>query len=392
MAISQEYYSMDFSLNGVTAELVPEEISFVISDSIYSLYNYGKVIIQDSTGGYQEYFATTEGAKFSINYGSIEKTNACPFVIKDDHIDKMDTAGLLAGSVGINIVNKWYIDQKIKSKSYKAPIHSIINSIVSMAGFASLEIEATGNDDYWYQMMTTDAKFIKEMLLPNAYSNSSETPFYAYITNDNIFHLKSLKSMMKSNPTTTIKYNIPSKDDTDNDFTLQVRRWHQSSDKHRKFLNRNIYKISRTDGTLVESSDSIRSYPPNNAESIPIMNHGDQDTGYINLGFDRTESGASQNLDGEIINSQRDSIFLERFLLTYPLNPNLHSGETIQFNVYTADNQREILSPRHSGKYVIESCEHLWDRESRRGSTKLIIGRKYIGSVPSTYVIKPLLI
>ena len=198
----------------------------------------------------------------TVKYGTTEQLNTCKFVIKKDELSEVKIPGYLSGSVDIELVNAWYNKQEIKSKAYQNTIDGIITSLVNNKGFTSTDIETTGNNDLWYQMMTTDANFINDMLLPNVFSNKANTPFYAYITNDNVFHLKSLNSMMNTLPVATIEYKMPKeKAAVDPNYTIQVRKFHQSSDQHRHLLNRDIFQISRDDGTLSEEEDGIDKYP-----------------------------------------------------------------------------------------------------------------------------------
>jgi hypothetical protein len=65
----------------------------------------------------------------------------------------------------------------------------------------------------------------------------------------------------------------------------------------------------------------------------------------------------------------------------------MQAGKNIQLNIYTPESDGEKLSKHYSGKYLIERCEHIWDREQLRGYTSLIVGKKYV-SLPSAYLLK----
>lgn len=387
------YYEIDVYYNGREFDVPPESLSFSTADSIYSLYNYGGISIDDPTSYYQEFFVTMEGAIVTLKFGNTSGFNSCDFMIKKDQVDVFYQPGFFSGEVDVEIVNSWYNKQEAKTIGFKAPISTILTDILSNSGFTSLDIEITGNNDYWYQMGYTDAKFIRDILLPNAYSSSSKTPFFAYITNDNVFHLKSLATMLSSSPVATIEYAVPPSNSDNFNYTLNVRRWHQNSDDHREFLSRKIYKVSQDDGSLLETTDDIGSYPPKNNLTVPIMNWNKKTSSIVNLDFEHQETGPSENLLGQQVNSTKKSMFLDRFFVFMPLNPAFKSGATVQFNAYTLDQSNQpILSKRFSGIYVIENCEQIWNKEDRKGYSKLIIGRKYIGVIPSSYLMKPQLI
>jgi len=387
-----DYYTINFSFNGTKFELAPQDFSFSLADSIYSLYNYGTFTLNDHDGILQEYFSTTEGGKLTIGYGASETINTCSFIIKKDELSEMSTPGFLTGSVDIELVHDWYGQQKIKSKAYEDSISAIVHRLAVAGGFVITDIENTGNRDLWYQPMITDAKFIQEMV-PAAYSPKSNSPFYVYITNDGVFHLKSLQSMMNTKPIATIEYRTQDQKTKNVNQTIYIKRFHQSSDEHRSQLKRNIYQISRTDGSLTTlSGDGIDSYPPKNNKTVPIMNFHDEATGYVDLGFKEASTGRDESMKGGGINSMKKSSFIDRFLVLQQFNPLLKSGELVQLNIYSPEGDGDKISKHYGGKYVVENCEHIWNNEELRGYTKMIIGRKYTGIIPSSYLIKPALI
>lgn len=389
--VHDDYYTINLSFNDRKVEVAPQEFSFSMADSIYSLYNFATFELNDITGLLQEYFSTTEGAGITLGYGTKEYVNTCKYVIKKDDLPEIKTPGFLSGDVNAELVNHWYGKQEVKSKAYENSIATIVSQLTGGGGFTSLDIEDTGNFDFWYQPMITDAKFIQEALLPSAYSPKSNTPFYAYITSDDIFHLKSFNSMITTNPTETIEYRTQNPKTKNPNQTIHIRKMHQSSDEHRNLLKRNLFKISRVDGSLIEDTDGIGSYPPQGAKTIPIMNFGDMPTGYMNLGFDDTEAGKSENKEGAKINSTKKSAIIDRFLILQPLNPKLKSGNLVQLNIYSSENDGDALSTHYSGKYVIENSEHIWNSKELRGYTKILVGRKYTKILPGNYLLKPVL-
>ncbi len=64
-------------------------------------------------------------------------------------------------------------------------------------------------------------------------------------------------------------------------------------------------------------------------------------------------------------------------------NPSLDAGKTITLEVESnvANNQ----SARHSGKFLIEYCRHVYDKESKTPYTQLFVGRRDIQNIPQTY-------
>lgn len=392
MAEVLDYYTITTYANDQEFELDPTGMSFSMADSIYSLYNYLTFSLNDHTGLLQEYFGTTEGLKLRLEYGTPEQSNICTYAIRKNELSDISIIGTLAGTVDIEMVNYWRNTQSIRSKAYQNTITAIISELIRNQGFSDTDLEDTGNNDYWYQMMTTDGKFINDVLLPNAFKSGDNSPFYAYITSDNVFHLKNLASMLNTSVVDEINYRPVGHSSSKEEYqTLQIRRWNSPSEEHYNDISRRVFTISRTDGSITENDDGITSYPPKVNRSMAIMNVPSDATGYYDVGFENTETGPRENNKGLKINSMRKSTLTEHFLVMMPFNPKMLAGKLVQLNIYSADDPDKLLH-NFSSKYVIENSEHVWDGPNHKGFTKLILGRKYTNVIPSSYLLKPKLL
>ena len=160
-----DYYEINVVINNRTLDSLPTQYSFSMHDSIYQIFNWGMFVIKDSSSVFQEGFASIEGLDFRLEYGTDEVINSCDYVVQSDNLSRSETKGLLNGEVTVNLVNKWYDSQEIKSKAYRNRISTIVQNLAGNY-FKNLDITTTGARDTWYQPLMTDARFINDMLLP----------------------------------------------------------------------------------------------------------------------------------------------------------------------------------------------------------------------------------
>lgn len=388
-----DYYTINLSVDDKIIDFDPDTYSFSLHDSIYNLYSSCIFEIEDVAGFLQEGLALAPGAKYKLEYGNKDIINSSEFVIDNDNLEDVKEPGYLDGRVSLRLKHAWWYDQVIRSKGYQDRISQIVRDIANTYNFTELNINDTGNEDTWIQPLITDAKFITEMLLPNAFSrNANNTPFYCFIDVGNVFNFRNMDSMLNEEQVAEINYTIDKTNLVGNDnipapnkTTTSIRRWSKNSSNWWPLTSRRIFKIDRTDGTLSEEEDAITEYPAQNNLYMPILRP--QENGfhsYKNVQFSEYSTGRKENVQGWQLNSVKDGMFVDEFLLIIPLNPALKSGKIIQFNVFTVESRGQKLSKRFSGRYLIEDCEHIWNGEERRGFSKIVIGRKYV-ALPSSY-------
>lgn len=391
-----DYYIINLSVDDKNVELDPDSYSFSITDSIYSLYNSCVFSFEDSTGFLQEGLGVARGNKYKLEYGVDDEINSCEYVIDTEALDEINLPGYLTGKVTLKLKNAWWYEQEIKNHGYTGRISNIIRDLASGYNFKEIDIDDTGNEDQWLQTLMTDAKFITDMLLPNAFSrNANSSPFFAFITSDNVFHLRNWDSMMSEGRIAKLEYKTnPGSNSQESSIaqfnkTVSIKRWSSESKENWNLYKRNIYKIDREDGELVKEEDAITDYPDSNNLKIPVIkDDNDPYTGYLNLQFTETSTGRKENLVGQTYTSMKSGMFFDRFLGIFPFNPVLHSGRTVQLDVFTLESNGTKLSKRFAGYYLIENCEHVWNGTTRTGFTKVLLGRKYL-SLPSSYLLGP---
>jgi len=393
-----DLYTINLSVNDTKIELEPQTYSFSTVENINELYSTASISFNDDTGFIQEYLGTVLGSVIELEFGDKDNLNKSKYRINFDSLDKAEAQGFLTGAVDLFLIHDYFFQQKIISKAYKNRISKIIRNLTD-SYFSQVDIDDTGNEDIWYQPLMSDAKFITDILLPHAYSyNANMTPFYSFITSDNKYHFRNMKSMSDEGKTATIEYRVitGSSDNNSNkgaeNKTTSIKRWRNQYKNIWKIQNRNLYSIDEDDGSLIEDEDFITDYPSQNNLKLPVMSENSNKTSWYDNYRSESETGKKENQLGLQVSSQKDGMFVDEFLLIQPFNPKLHAGKSIQLNIYImSDNNTSKISNNFSGKYIIIECEHIWDGEASSAYTKLIIGRKYI-SVANAYLMKGQLI
>lgn len=398
MGTFYDYYVINIFYNNTRIDdLSPEEFSFAISDSIYSLYPTGYFTINDVSSYFQEGLVTAPGAEVRIEYGDKDNVNKCNFVVMQDTLHNAQHHTILKGDLEIPLIHGWYNEQKVLCQGYKEKISNIVSDLVSKYNFEDTDIDDTENNDYWLQTYQTDAGFIQNTLLPNCFSvDANKTPFFTYITTDNVFHLRSYYSLSIKEVLGKIKYKSPFLKEEDNKIVLKniatsAKRWRESLTTLHPNKNRNIFKIKSTDGSIESSVEAMNQHPSKGGSAIPIMNDHGEPTSYLNLQFTEETTGRKQNLTGQANYLYRNSIFIDYFQVIIPFNPVMHSGGLVDLMIFLPDNEGSKLAKNMAGQYMIVNCEHSWNKDNLEGYTNLILGRQYV-QLPSAYTLKPKLI
>lgn len=393
MATSFDYYEIGIRLHRSDMLSDPKRVSFSMSDSIYSLYNTCRMKIDDPSGLFLERLAYAKGTFISIKYGIQSRiVNTSNYVISNSYMESStDSPGILSGPVTIELKNRWYYYQEIRSRGFRQKISDTIAEIVVPLDYIEgTDIQSTEGTDIFYQPLINDAEFIDKILTPNAYSPSANrTPFYAFITNDGVFRFKSAHKMYNDGIADELTYSPqPSFQRSNPEIILDVKYIKEKRDVERKLRNRYIYHIDADNGKLIQTEDRITDYLDREGRLLPFIADMDLKTGYVDLGKEEVTINKRNTELAQLYNTQRESMFLERLLLITPLNPRLKSGQKIQVNIGAEEKEdRGENSKTFSGQYVIENCEHIWNGDESRGYTKSLVGRKYI-KTGATYPVR----
>lgn len=383
-------YSFAYNIQGIKTQLsLSSGISFSVIDSIYSLYNRMTVSIEDSMGLFQEAFLTSPGVVHEIDFGFGNDHVGGKFFIDQTQSLERITPGVMAGRVDANLINSWAYGQSNKFTAYKDRISSIVDRIVSPS-FPVVKND-TGNLGTWLQPGMTDARFINEILLPNAFSkNSDGSPFYAWIGNDGNFNFRSFSAMMSTNSKKTLYYrpfNATGKLDATAKAQAQTTIMDIkpfSKPAPVKDQKTNFFYIDPKTGQAQKITDSLLNHPSQTFDGPITPRVLSKQPGMIPMGV--FSSGQQENLKGLQAFYYRDSLMLEKLLVLLPPNLSLCSGSKVTLEAILGHEDVVKHSTRHSGDYLVEMSEHLWSDREKMGFSKLLLSRK-VQKVPSDTVI-----
>jgi hypothetical protein len=385
-------YNLDFLIEGIDLKLEPTSFSFSMYDSIHNIFPELDIRIDDVSGLFQEYLMSTEGFLYSINYGIDNKFISNKFVVIHDDLTELINKTYFSGKLNIKCLHEYYNYQEIKSASYKNTISSIINQLSGSYNFTSKSISNTGCNTFFTQPLLTDADFMDNILLPNAYSqNSNKSPFFLFIDNNNAFNLKTYDDMVSKSSVATLNYINEKTEQPQQDTILDIKRIKSGSTIHKHLRYRDILKQSQTDGSIISVSDYNYQYPSNMVGKYMPIVQNNKKTGYEFYfnDYGNDELGLKECYLGRQINSMKDTFFIERLIITTPLNPVLTSGNMVSIKIpspLSADNTTNSIS--WGGQWLIESCEHIWNGVEKKGYTKITVAKKFIDINQGTYNFK----
>lgn len=372
--------TISLKVNGNDSGLSPMSFSVIEFDSIYQFYPKVKFIVSDYEGIANEYLAFVDGTELEITFGESDDTvKKCKFVVAKDAVPQQKTSSNgIGGDFEIELIHDYFMKQYKKSNAYQSNISDIISDIVSKYQFDSVDIEDTLNSGYWYQPFVNDSEFIINYLLPFAFSNSAQnTPFYAFIDSNNVFHFKSFNSMFNSTPLKEITYGTYGIDIVANGNIFYSVNFSQLElSKIKPYFNCRYYNYDE-DGNISLENDSLLKYIKSQGK-YPIIGSSTNPTEIISLyDNDIKQDDTKNNNKGFAINLHKDVVLPDKITINTHLDKTLVCGNTIRVNMpNVTSNSSDTLSLRNTGIYLIESSYHIWDSKNAR--TMLVCSKQNV--------------
>ena len=372
--------TISLKVNGNDSGLSPMSFSVIEFDSIYQFYPKVKLVVSDYEGMANEYLAFVDGTEVEITFGASNDTvKKCKFVVAKNAVPQQKTSSNgIGGDFEIELIHDYFMKQSKKSNAYQSNISNIVSKIVSQYKFDDVDIESTLNSGNWYQPFVNDSEFIVDYLLPFAFSNSSQnTPYFAFIDSNNVFHFKSFYSMFNSTPLKEITYGTNGVDIVANGNIFYSVNFSQLElSKIKPYFNCKYYNYDK-DGNIFTSNDSLLKYT-NSQGKYPIIGSSDNPTDIISLydedvKFDDTKN----NNKGYSINLHKDIVLPDKISINTHLDKNLVCGKTFNINMpNVTSNASNDKSLRNTSKYLIESSYHIWDSKNAR--TMLVCSKQNV--------------
>lgn len=370
--------NISIKLNGVESQLSPMSFALTEFDSIYQFYPKAKLIVSDYEGILNEYLAFVNGTSVEINFGENEDlSKKCNFVVAKNSIPQQKTSSNgIGGDFEIELIHEFYSKQNKVSNVYESNISSIISELAKKYKFDGFDIESTLNFGIWYQPFITDSDFIVNYLLPLSYSNSSKnTPFFAFIDSNNVFHFKSFNTMYDSTPLKNLIYGTEGLDIIANNEVLSSVCFSQLElSKIKPFYSCNYFNYDEN-GNFNEETDNLTKYL-NTRGKYPTINQINEPMNIIPLyDNDIKLDDTKNNNKGYLINIHNEVILPDKIIINTILNKELVCGNTVNISLPNVNsNATSEESLRNSGKYLIESSYHVWD--GRKARTTLICSKQ----------------
>ena len=358
--------ALNLQVEGEDSGIPPSSLNLTIFDSIHNLYPTAKLNFSDYTGIYHEYMGFVDGIKLSLSFGlSTKDWKTCPYVVFKNSEPAQFAQNGLGGNLELSLIHDYYSVQNKESAGYNSNISDIISDLIKKYQFEGTDIDSTLNSGLWYQPYVTDADFIRNILMPYAYSTDAQfSPFYAFITSDNQFFFKSYKKMIMQNPVKEYTYRtLGSADALSEDSILTAVPVQMSMSEIKPFYNRIKYYWNEVGEYVKESENAlITDYPKGVTEPIPVKADIDLVTGLIHqLDDDIMLEDTKNDRFGQEINPVSKAVSPEKMIVSVMLNRELSSGKVVKLNFPTVkENNSSEKSLRSSGNYLIESCYHKW--------------------------------
>ena len=372
--------TISLKVNGNDSGLSPMSFSVIEFDSIYQFYPKVKFIVSDYEGIANEYLAFVDGTEVEITFGeSDDSVKKCKFVVAKNAVPQQKTSSNgIGGDFEIELIHDYFMKQYKKSDAYQSNISDIVSEIASKYQFDSIDVEQTLNSGYWYQPFVNDSEFIINYLLPFAFSNSAQnTPFYAFIDSNNVFHFKSFNSMFNSTPLKEISYGTHGVDIIANGNIFYSVNFSQLElSKIKPYFNCRYYNYDE-DGNISLENDSLLKYTKSQGK-YPIIGSSTNPTEIISLyDNDIKQDDTKNNNKGFAINLHKDVVLPDKITINTHLDKTLVCGNTITVNMpNVTSNSSDTLSLRNTGIYLIESSYHIWDSKNAR--TMLVCSKQNV--------------
>lgn len=372
--------TISLKVNGNDSGLSPMSFSVIEFDSIYQFYPKVKFIVSDYEGIANEYLAFVDGTEVEITFGeSDDSVKKCKFVVAKNAVPQQKTSSNgIGGDFEIELIHDYFMKQYKKSDAYQSNISDIVSEIASKYQFDSIDVEQTLNSGYWYQPFVNDSEFIINYLLPFAFSNSAQnTPFYAFIDSNNVFHFKSFNSMFNSTPLKEITYGTHGVDIIANGNIFYSVNFSQLElSKIKPYFNCRYYNYDE-DGNISLENDSLLKYTKSQGK-YPIIGSSTNPTEIISLyDNDIKQDDTKNNNKGFAINLHKDVVLPDKITINTHLDKTLVCGNTITVNMpNVTSNSSDTLSLRNTSTYLIESSYHIWDSKNAR--TMLVCSKQNV--------------
>jgi hypothetical protein len=369
--INVKGFELGISVNGSSQSVDPQEVSFTLLDSIYSLFPKAVLSFRDHFGYGLESKAYINGTKIEITLNYEENLLKCPYIVNSYETQELSETTQLNGKIVLELIHEEYKNSLRDTSAYRGNPSEIISEIFPSSHFLedSIFIEDTKEikDKNLYNPNMTKEDFVKNILLPNAFSlEKSYSPYLCFINSSNEFYFKSIKQLMEEKEVSDLFFDSNQAHENYQEKVFSAYPFSDRLSDVRDSFTYNLSYFSEEDQEYKEYSIDNFNIVEYNQVSLSGSTELTKPSIYFGV---KSEKYREKEINNYLF-SKRTDIFPERLIITIAFYPECCSGKTVYFNAtYGNENSSESFS----NKYIIEQSQHIWDGVTKRGLTKLVL-------------------
>lgn len=367
-----EMYTLQLNINGASTYLGPQDMNISLSDSIYSIYPKAVVDLKDSSGIMINSRFSTLGVEFTFTIGYQNKRITLPFIVDAYQVPEQKYMQFLNGTLEIEFIHSFLTEFVSEYKAYENTPSDIVDEIIKNRNFNRSFIERTSKlqEQPYYNPGYTFKNFVEKILIPNSTSTEYGTePYFCFIDAENNFHYETYLKMLTRRSYKTLIYRSGKNDMSEIQKVLEFRPFSLRLEKIYPNLKMNLFNIDEEGDLNIELKKL--SVLDNNLSPIPIKGAINSFSTFFNNKIGSVKSLASLTAEANL--NKKGNNLLDRIAVTTFLDVTACSGKIVSLDV---DIENEDISEAFSGDYLIEGSTHIWDVNSQKGYTQMILSRQ----------------
>lgn len=364
-------YSIGLEINGEAANALPSNISFVLGDSIHSLYSRATLTINDLDGYGLESRVFTSGSKITLIFGYGEDIIKAKFIVDYMEVPKTIKSGQLSGTITVYLIHESFAKSQTKTQSLESRPSFAINDLFEYS-FEEMEVEETKELklDHLYRPRMNEKDTIEKILLPNSVSsNLSPSPYFCFIDIKGKLTYKSFLGMINSDSSYSLFQTLT--DDLEYYYSkiFEILPFTEKLESARDHI---VYELSYFDNENLEYASEDIEIANMKLGGYPIFNTTVSKKPYF---LNITGSESLDRYRAHAYNLQRNFLLPDKLILSMPLFLGFTSGKMI---TVTARYGGELsASYSYSKKYLIERANQVWNGNTNSGLSQLVVSKAY---------------
>lgn len=362
-------FGYDIILNEKSIAGSERDVFLSISENIFSLCPKAHLSFADRTGFLMDKLLNIQGLPLELKLQSFEDDEASFLGITGNTIfEDYEGKGLLQGILRMPIHSPFLLSQDPSSKAYEGTTSNVIKEVLS-SYFSDFDIDDSGGFSKYYQSRKSPKDFV-DQISENLYSRTSrDSPYFVWADIDNKVHIKHVNNLLQQSPKVELKTSGDYRDVPAKNIILDIQGETTDFNKNIDYFKVQSTNIDLATGDLATTERSCL----NNAIPVDVtqkhllyeMENSKLESMYERIKAPK-ETYEEEQLNGRLINSQRDLALVQKFKILTILNTNLRAGDIITIDV-TSPFVGET-STTYKGKWLVTSVVHYYDGINKSNS------------------------